>query len=69
MASPRLCDTHARTARELRRQVDEAARDTAIPTVRLLDRRELRGWPAVGRVAGIIVGELVPGSDDHLDRL
>ena len=36
---------------------------------RLIDGRELRGWPAVGRVSGVVTDSLVPGSDEHLERL
>jgi hypothetical protein len=37
--------------------------------LRLLDRRELRGWPAAGRGICSAIAGTQPGSDEHLERL
>ena len=33
------------------------------------DTRALRGLPAVGRISGVVTDSVVPGSDEHLERL
>lgn len=39
------------------------------PNSRLIDKREIRGWPAAGKgICGAVNGT-VPGSDAHLDTL
>jgi hypothetical protein len=37
--------------------------------LRLIDRRELRGWPCAGRGINGAVNGSAPGSDEHLERL
>jgi hypothetical protein len=63
-------------AGQLAEQVDEITRDLGEQTdtvignaPRLIDGRELRGWPAVGRVRGVVTDSVVPGSDEHLEEL
>jgi hypothetical protein len=66
-----LAAARAETAERLSRHVAEISvdsRDTSPSSSRLLDRRE-RGWPAVGRVSGLVTDSVVPGSDEHLEGL
>jgi hypothetical protein len=68
----------ARSLNEARRQAakrldDSVTRALAEPprpdSRRLIDKRELRGWPAAGRgICGATSGSR-PGSDEHLERL
>jgi hypothetical protein len=67
----------ARSLNEARRQVAERLDAQVVkmlaeppqPNSRLIDKREIRGWPAAGKgICGAVNGT-VPGSDAHLDTL
>jgi hypothetical protein len=54
----------------LDRQVERLVNEPAPARVRQLDRRELRGLPAVSPLsAGSAIPGTQPGTDEHLDRL
>jgi hypothetical protein len=64
-----LNEARQQVARDLDQQVARALAEPPKPTSRLIDKRELRGWPAAGRgVCGATSGSR-PGSDEHLERL
>jgi hypothetical protein len=70
----RLACSIARARREaaqaLDEQVDQLVNEPDPVRVRLIDGRELRGWPAVGPLsAGSAIAGTEPGTDEHLDRL
>jgi len=75
--APSLVEARRREADRQRAQVDKIASDFDAETAavianapRLIDGRTLRGLPAIGRgVRGQVTDQVVPGSDEHLERL
>jgi len=68
---PSLVEARRREAERLSEQVRTITADVgeADAPSRLIDKRELRGWPCAGRdIRGAVDGS-VPGSDEHLERL
>jgi hypothetical protein len=64
------CDEVARSLNEARRQVAEALDAQVVRVLaeppqpnnrRLIDKRELRGWPAAGRGICGAIAETIPG--------
>jgi hypothetical protein len=59
-----LADARRETAEHLSRQVAEISTDpgdTSRASSRLLDKRELRGWPVAGRGIRGAIDETIPG--------
>ncbi len=69
-ARRREADRQARQVDKITRELD-AETDAVIRNApRLIDGRELRGWPAIGRgVRGQVTDQPTPGDDAHLERL
>jgi hypothetical protein len=64
-----LKDARRQVARDLKRQVDKATDQEVRAADVLLEKKRIRGWPAVGRgINGAIAGT-DPGSDEHLESL
>jgi hypothetical protein len=63
-ASERTAQSIARLERDGVLTTDETPRQ-----LRLIDKRELRGWPAAGRGICSAIAGTQPGSDEHLERL
>jgi hypothetical protein len=64
-----LQEARQQAAKRLDEQVARAVREPEPDRRRLVDKREIRGWPAAGRGICGAIGGSSPGSDEHLDRL
>jgi hypothetical protein len=64
-----LHEARRETADSLARQVEKVTAEPARPTTRdrLLDRRELRGWPCAGSGIDGAISQTVPGWNLGLD--
>jgi hypothetical protein len=64
-----LNESRRQTAEHLDQQVARAVREPEPDRRRLVDKREIRGWPAAGKGICGAIGGTSPGSDEHLDWL